>query len=73
MLSGSEFGLLVKGVGIFGHFLNFCKFEVLLGKEIVYGLGVLWIDVVDLGKIFLLYNLSVTLLYVEVTCGLLHT
>ena len=64
MLSGSEFGLLVKGVGIFGHFLNLGKFEVLFGKEIVYGLWVFRIDVVDLGEVFLLQKLLVTLLYV---------
>lgn len=54
VLSGSEFGLLVKGVGIFGQFLNLGKFELFLGQEIVYRLWVFGIDVVDLGQIFLL-------------------
>ena len=60
MLPGSEFGLLVKGMGIFGHFLNLGKFEVLLGQEIVYRLWVFGINVVDLGEIFLLRKLSAT-------------
>ena len=73
MLSRSEFGLLVKGVGVFGHFLNLGKFEVLLGQEIVYGLWVCGINVVDLGEVFLLQKLLVTLLFVHVKCGLLRT
>ena len=62
MLAGTEFGLLVKGVGIFGHFLNLGKFEFLLGQEIVYRLWISGIDVVDLGQIFFLQKLSANLL-----------
>lgn len=64
MLPGCEFGLLVKGMGILGHFLDLGKFEVLFGQEVVDGLWVFGIDVVDLGEVFLLRKLSVSFLYI---------
>ena len=61
MLSGHEFGLLVKGMGVLGHLLDFREFEVFLGQEVVDGLGVFGRDVVDLGEVFLLQESSATL------------
>ena len=58
MLPGRELGLLVEGMGVLGHLFDLGELEFLLGQEIVYGLWVFRRDVVDLGKVFLLRQLS---------------